>query len=602
MAAFRCVPEGRGRARACLATLLVGLSLICTQAQARAEFAQARMLHLVIAKQGELGYWQLPEAGSPSQHPLPQNSQVPIGSLWKLWVYAYLADGGADAQAAKTGATPAIGEPPYTCQGNNPEEAYCCSAKGEQVGRDMALAKSCGLYFSPNRLNLDATHWRTYWQDRGLPAVLLDLTKLTPAQQVPLAELLSSLAQLPAQSQAKRALLQVLLSPQGKPHAAQLGGRLRVKTWSWRDAAANPIGGFAGWLADGTPLWAQAAGTSAQVLSQYGTALNTLLANPPANKDTSCVQVRLFAAYPIKTVLNATGQPAKPGPMVGQFRVEFDRGTALAFNSNGETRLGLAASGKPELTAEVTQAEYIARVLEREASAEPLEAAKALAITVRTYLLQNARRTADLRGLSAAATDHGQGECWLIDDSSQTQRVSPSPAGAKARAIAYWTEGLISTGTPVRYHLDQPGLNRLVWKTAQQQAQQGLNYFEILNLAFPQNDLASQYGGVSLCQSLPQARSWLAGQLPKWRAALIKEPGFAPPPLPQLCQLPSGNPFNDVARNRIYARGHYSLQQRLDITHEYLHLAFADYPSGQDETYIEQLARRLLLGQELTHE
>jgi uncharacterized protein YfaQ (DUF2300 family) len=57
-----------------------------------------------------------------------------------------------------------------------------------------------------------------------------------------------------------------------------------------------------------------------------------------------------------------------------------------------------------------------------------------------------------------------------------------------------------------------------------------------------------------------------------------------------------------VARNRIYARGHYSLQQRLDITHEYLHLAFADYPSGQDETYIEQLARRLLLGQELTHE
>ncbi|HMU67965.1 MAG TPA: DUF2300 domain-containing protein, partial [Cellvibrionaceae bacterium] len=79
-------------------------------------------------------------------------------------------------------------------------------------------------------------------------------------------------------------------------------------------------------------------------------------------------------------------------------------------------------------------------------------------------------------------------------------------------------------------------------------------------------------------------------------------PTFAPPPLPQLCQLPSGNPFNDTARNRIFARGHYSLQQRLDITHEYLHLAFADYPSGQDETYIEQLARRLLLGQELSHD
>jgi uncharacterized protein YfaQ (DUF2300 family) len=180
--------------------------------------------------------------------------------------------------------------------------------------------------------------------------------------------------------------------------------------------------------------------------------------------------------------------------------------------------------------------------------------------------------------------------------------VAPSPAGVKARAIADWTADLISSGASVRYHLDQPGINRLVWKNAVQQAEQGLSFYEILNLAFPQNDLASQYSSASLCQPLPQARAWLAGQIPKWRAILIREPGFAAPPLPQLCQLPSGNPFNDVARNRIFARGHYSLQQRLDITHEYLHLAFADYPSGQDENYIEQLARRLLLGQELSHD
>ncbi|HRH76489.1 MAG TPA: DUF2300 domain-containing protein, partial [Cellvibrionaceae bacterium] len=77
---------------------------------------------------------------------------------------------------------------------------------------------------------------------------------------------------------------------------------------------------------------------------------------------------------------------------------------------------------------------------------------------------------------------------------------------------------------------------------------------------------------------------------------------YAPPALPQLCQLQTGNPYNDHVHNRIFARGFYSLQQRLDITHEYLHLAFADYPSGQDETYIEQLARRLLMGQEITHD
>ena len=38
-----------------------------------------------------------------------------------------------------------------------------------------------------------------------------------------------------------------------------------------------------------------------------------------------------------------------------------------------------------------------------------------------------------------------------------------------------------------------------------------------------------------------------------------------------------------------------SLQDRLDLTHEYLHLAFDAHPNGQDETYIEGLARHLLL-------
>ena len=368
-------------AGACCA-LLAALPLGKALAQPEG-FAQPGLLHLVLAQQGKLTYWQLASSGRASRQPLPQNQQVPLGSLWKLWVYAYLADSGAGASAANA-------ETPYTCQGNNPEEAYCCSAKGEQVGRDLALAKSCGLYFSPSRLNLDAAHWRTYWQSRGLPQALLDLGHLTPDQQVPLAELLNSLAQLPAQEQAKRALLQVLLSPQGKPHAARVGSRLRIKTWSWRDEAANPIGGFAGWLADGTVLWAQAEGTSAQVLSRYGAALNTHLPNPPPIHDTSCVQVQLFAAYPIKTVLDAQGQTAKAGPLQGQFRVEFVKGTALTFTSHGETRLGTTDTGQPQLTADLTQAEYIARVLEREAAAQPVEAAKALAIAARTYLIQNA--------------------------------------------------------------------------------------------------------------------------------------------------------------------------------------------------------------------
>ncbi|EFJ1116712.1 hypothetical protein HII00_000948 [Escherichia coli] len=34
---------------------------------------------------------------------------------------------------------------------------------------------------------------------------------------------------------------------------------------------------------------------------------------------------------------------------------------------------------------------------------------------------------------------------------------------------------------------------------------------------------------------------------------------------------------------------------RLDLTHEYLHLAFDGYPTGLDENYIETLTRQLLM-------
>lgn len=544
------------------------------------------LLHLVIGNKIAPTYWQLKPDGSAHQMPLPSDASAPLGSLWKLWVYAYLADG---AYAADTGHV----ETPYICQGNNPEEIYCCSNKGERVERDAALAKSCGLYFSPTRLNINPARWRSYWQERGIPPALLDLHKLTPEQSIPLQQVLASLAQLPAQAQARAALLAVLISPKGPAYAEFIGSRLRVKTWSWRTAQAAPIGGFAGWLADGTPLWAQAEGTSAQVLNRYIQGLNHLLPNAsPIHDATSCVRVNLFANYPLKQVLNAQNKPVPQGLLAGQYQIQFENGHQLNLTSNGEVRLATHA-GKPVLTAKLSQAEYIARVLEREAAPAPLEAAKALAIVARTYLMQNA---------ASQPNPSGQGECLVIDDSSKTQRVAPNPAGKKALEIAYWTADLISQGAPVRYHLDQPGNNRLVWQTAVMQAKQGQSFSEILSSALPQNDLASSYKVGLFCQSLPLAQEWLQRQLPKWRVTLAAEPGFAPPPQPAICQLQSGNPYNDVTRNRIFARGYTSLQQRLDITHEYLHLAFADYPSGQDETYIEQLARRLLMGQEITRE
>ncbi|MBF3116334.1 DUF2300 domain-containing protein, partial [Pseudomonas aeruginosa] len=93
------------------------------------------------------------------RRPLPADLQAPLGSLWKLFVFAWLSDTG---QA----------EPPYPCQGRSREEVYCCE-NGQTIGRDRALVRSCGLYFEPQRLALRPEAWRGYWQARQAPAWLL---------------------------------------------------------------------------------------------------------------------------------------------------------------------------------------------------------------------------------------------------------------------------------------------------------------------------------------------------------------------------------------------------------------------------------------------
>ena len=100
---------------------------------------------------------------------------------------------------------------------------------------------------------------------------------------------------------------------------------------------------------------------------------------------------------------------------------------------------------------------------------------------------------------------------------------------------------------------------------------------------------------MAACQPLPVAEDWLHKQRRSWRELLDREPGYAETAEFAVCRLYSGNPHVDRERRRIYVRGLLSLQDRLDLAHEYLHLAFDAHPNGQDETYIEGLARHLLL-------
>lgn len=497
-----------------------------------------------------------------SRGPLPANLQAPLGSLWKLYVYAYQVDRG-------------LPDPGYSCSGQDREELYCCAA-GERIDRDQALVRSCGLYFEPARLGLQAGEWRDYWQARGAPGWLLDLDGLQPQRRVAVGELLASLATLPAQAEARRVLLDVTLGAAG----GALGGRLRAKTWSWLadDDPEARQGGFAGWLADGTPLWAGGPGTSQTLLKRHAEALGAVLPSPWPAEPGDCVEVALFDRYPLRGVRRADGAASPPGALHGRYRVDFANGNRLDIESRGE--LFLLAAEPPTLVARLSREEYVARVLDREAAARPAEAAKALAVSIRSYLLQNGER---------------RGECLAIRDSSARQRVAARPASAAARGIAAWTADLVLAGSPVTYHADEPGADRLAWSRAVEQAGAGLRYEAILARAFPRASLSRWDRPQAACQPLPAAEDWLHKQRRSWRERLDGEPGYAETAEFAVCRLRSGNPHVDRERRRIYVRGLLSLQDRLDLTHEYLHLAFDAHPSGQDETYIEGLARHLLL-------
>ena len=507
--------------------------------------------------------------GQVERLPLESRLQTPLGSIWKLFMYAYAVDR-------------KLPDPDYACQGNNKEEVYCCSQKGERIDRDTALVRSCGLYFSPARLGIDANAWRAYWQSKTVPASLLELSAMTPATTVDVQALLLALKDLPAQQQARAVLLDVLLDSHHPDLITNLGGRLRVKTWSWY-RNQNPkqrIGGFAGWLNDGSPLWAVGQGSSADILAKYSQALDSFLPVTAAQLGPdSCVDVNLFVRYPINAVYERYKQVKDSGILRGAYKLQFANGNTIGIESAGDIMLS-RQQDKLLLRARMSREEYVARVLDREAAATPLQAARALAITARSYLLQNAAH---------------DGECLLVDDSSASQRVAPRPASEAARAVAAWTADVVMAGGAVNYHLDTPGPNRLVWRDAVALANSGMHFDAILRQAFPRNSLASWQKPASACEPLADAEEWLTRRLPRWRELLDSEPGYAETTVFSVCRLQAGNPHVDKNSRRIFVRSILSQQDRLDITHEYLHLAFEAYPSGQDENYIEHLARRLLL-------
>ncbi|MDR3299163.1 MAG: DUF2300 domain-containing protein [Candidatus Accumulibacter sp.] len=539
-----------------------------------------------------------------SEEPPAFSKRVPLGSLWKLFVHLWLVE---ERHAA----------PDYLCTGApgasaaarklREEELYCCDP-GQGIDRDTALLRSCSPFFVPARLGIDPAAWRKFWEAR--PGArdapwLADLGAMKPDTQVSPASILHALEAAPvrAREQTAKVLLSRVFMP--APGAAldttalvrHLGGQLRIKTFSWHlaNAVHTPYGGGAGWLTDGTAVWFAGEGTGQRVMARFGATLGAALSEalPPlgATLTPGCVRVNFFARYPFtverrggKRAPAEKSKKAEAGELRGQYVARFDHGkVSIPFAANGELTLTLE-NNTPRIEGRFGIDDYVARVLDREADARETEAARALSVVIRSYLLNEAAP---------------QGNCLHIEDSSRAQRVSVNPPSAAARAVAGFTSGLMLSGAPVGYHANAAAKNRMAWADAVAASRAGQPWDRILRQAFPQADLAAMHDPAGVpCKRFGAAESWLAARAPRWQRLLQRElQGFEIPAAPHICLLPRGTPFSEQDRGRIHLRALRTRDDRITLAHEYLHLGLRHHPSGHDDDLIEHWARRLIDGE-----
>ena len=501
---------------------------------------------------------------------------VPLGSLWKLVAYAQWLEAGVPAE-------------PMRCTGSDREEVYCCAA-GESIARGPALARSCGLFFARSRVPWDRPEGPLL---RALPPSIAQAVRrgeLGPATQVSPRAWLAWLAAWPAglREQAELDLLGYWVNGAGQRALAPVASRLRVKTYTVERADGTRSAGGSGWTSEGHPLWFESTGTSADVVPMR--ALHVIAAtrsSAPLAQEAlgarACVRVRFFARYPIERIApRGRSAPPEPGPLQGRYLVHFANGNSLAIAPHGDLRLASDGMG-PVLTGEFALDDYVARVIDREAGPEPAQAAWALAVAARSHVLAH--------GIPS------QG-CVETEDATTAQRVSPHPASAGALAAAHATSGLVLAGGYAisgQYHRDHGRDGVLSWAGAQAQAASGANWLEILRSAYPRATLATAAEqGALACDPLPLVEAWIDRERPRWKRALAGQAGFADPGVLQVCRLAAGRAHARNGAQRIDVSGYGTLEERIAVAHEYVHLAFARHPAGRDENFVESQARRLL--------
>lgn len=530
-------------------------------------------------------------------HTGPDPLTTPLGSLWKLYVFAYQVE--QDLPESK-----------YLCRGKDPEEIFCCQP-GEAIGRNLALAHSCSPYFTQARARVSKNDWKLFWKKHveNAPTWLLELDRLQPEARVSVDQLLHSLLQMKKnlrhQSEIEAAAVGTVLDGTARGAVNTWGSLLRVKTFTWRDeqplirksqVQAQPqsslqdslpvdhlgfTGGFAGWLADGDAIWVSAAGHGSQNLqTDFQTELKDVVERHTQTTDGGCVDVKYFERYPIASISPLSER------LVGPVQIKFRNGNTLHFNGDGSLLSQKTKQGF-SVTARLSTNEYVARVLDREVQTAPLNAARAFAVAIRTFLKQNSTQVQD---------------CRVALDSSHFQRVSPQSATPGALNIARWSEGLTLDHVPrLRYHSKQNSPNVMSWPQATHLALAGYTMTEILKIAYPGGDLV--FGDTGLqppCVEQPLLQKWVKEQSKLWRKHLQQEPGFEEPEHLKICQMQAQSTssgrrvFARFNEEEIYVPHLKSREDEISILHEYLHIGFRNHPRARDEAFVESLAQTLV--------
>ncbi len=517
---------------------------------------------------------------SSDEDPHENSLLTPLGSLWKLYVYAYQVEN-------------QVPEKVYTCSGKNPDELFCCKPK-ESIGRELALAQSCSPYFSESVRSITAKKWSEFWSKKiqRVPTWLAELEKLKPEIRVPVDDVLYSLLAIRKNFLQSERILSATLGSvlYGTAIGAvnTWGSTLKVKTYTWRDNETSEkkdgstdamgfTGGFAGWLPDGAAIWVSGAGHGRETFLPE---LKNIVEAHSQKFDSGCVSVNYFSRYPIKSVEPEIERLS--GPVTVKFKngnkVKFDGDGSLLVHYNGK---------KISIRAQMSINEYVARVIDREIRTTPIEAARAFSLAIRTFLMQNSKDV---------------GGCRSISDSSHTQRVSPSAASSAALKIARWSDGLLlGDVSRLRYHSLKEGVNQMSWVKAKSLAESGYVMTEILKSAYPTAEIA--YGSLNqplTCTTNVSTEKWIKQQSKHWWRELDDQAGFERPAKLKICKLDflqkgiSSRVFSNLQTQEIFVPEVLSAEDEVSVLHEYLHIGFRFHPRGRDELFVENMARKIL--------